>query len=51
LHAQRLAGAEKFFLADELVERARAHAFRKWLVRERHIGLDRLRQFGEEAHL
>ncbi len=50
LHAQRLAGAEEFFLADEFIERARAHAFGKRLMRERNFGLDRLRQFGEEAH-
>src|SRR6266478_3091582 len=51
LRAQRLAGSKKFFLADDFVERARAHALRERLMRERHFRLDGLRQFGEKAHL
>jgi hypothetical protein len=50
LNAQRFAGTEQRFLPREFIERARTHAFRKRLVRERHIRLDGLRQFGEEAH-
>src|SRR5690242_15672447 len=47
LHAQRLAGAEEFFLADEFVERAGAHAFGERLVGG-GVGLGR--EWGEEAH-
>jgi len=38
LNAERLARAEQFFLADEFVERARAHALGKRLVRSGHVG-------------
>src|SRR6202007_3112179 len=51
LRAQRLAVAKQLFLPDEFVERARTHALRQRLMRTRHLRLNRLRQFGEEAHL
>ena len=51
LQAQRLAGAEKFFLADEFVERARTHALRKRLVGGGNVGVrGGPGEFGEEAH-
>src|SRR5712692_622174 len=51
LHAKRLSRTEKLFLADELVERARAHALRERLMRcRRGVVEGWLRQFGEEAH-
>ena len=50
LHAERLAGAEEFFLADEFVERARTHALGERLMRERNIRLFGSRQLVEEAH-
>ncbi len=46
LHAKRFAGTEKFFLAHEFIERARAHAFGERLVGSRDFGLwGRWRQF------
>ena len=48
LLAERFAGAEKFFLADEFIERARAHAFGERLVSGVFGG--GLGEFGEEAH-
>ncbi len=51
LHAKRLSRTEKLFLADELVERARAHALGERLMRcRRGVVEGWLRQFGEEAH-
>src|SRR5215467_7589122 len=51
LQAQRLAGAKKFFLADEFVERARAHALGERLVRGGDVSVHGGgREFGEEAH-
>src|SRR5205807_10218593 len=37
LHAQRLAGTEEFFLADEFVERARTHALGERLIGGRDV--------------
>src|SRR5882757_6067923 len=47
LNAKRFSGTEEFFLADEFVERARAHAFG-----ERLVGGGRIvgRKRGEEGH-
>src|SRR6266566_5179806 len=46
LNAQRLAGPEKFFLADEFIKRARPHALGERLVGGRHAGFRRrCRQF------
>ena len=50
LHAKCFAGSEKSFLADELIERARAHAFGQRLMRQGYTGIDRFRQFREQAH-
>ena len=50
LHAQRFAGTEKFFLADEFVEGARAHALGERLKRGRSFRLDRRGEWREEAH-
>jgi len=50
LHAQRFARAEKFFLSDELIEGARAHALREGLKRGRSFRLDRRGEWREEAH-
>jgi hypothetical protein len=48
LLAEGFAGAEEFFLADEFIEGARAHALGKRLVRG--VFKRGLRQFGEKAH-
>ena len=50
LETQGLAVAEKFFLADEFVEGAGAHAFGERLMRGGHVGLGRNGEFGKEAH-
>jgi len=39
LHAERLAGAEELFLADEFVEGARAHALSERLIGEQSVGV------------
>jgi hypothetical protein len=49
LLAERFAGAEEFFLTDEFVERARAHALGERLVRGVFGGV--LREVGKEAHV
>src|SRR6266571_5036688 len=51
LTAKRLAGPEKFFLADEFIKRARPHALGERLVGGGHAGFRRrYRQFKKEAH-
>ena len=39
LHAQRLAGTEQFFLADEFVERTGTHALGERLIGGGHVGV------------
>jgi len=51
LHAQRLSWAKEFFLADEFIERAGAHAFRERLIGGLRGGFGgRLLHVGKEAH-
>ncbi len=46
LNAKRLARTEKFFLANEFIERARTHALGEWLVGSGNVGFrGRWRQF------
>src|ERR1700730_593717 len=47
LHPQRLARAEQLFLADDLIQRSRAHPFRQRLQRCRSL---RLRQSRKQIH-
>src|SRR5882672_666112 len=50
LNAQGFARAEKFFLADEFIERARAHALGERLIGGGNVGLSGVRKMREEAH-
>ena len=50
LHAQGFAGTEKFFLTNEFIERARAHALGERLVGGGNVRLRDVRQMREEAH-